>query len=165
MLNDGTAHFTIVAQAGPGLFAPHVGFDGRLPQELARSGGASITKFVDINNDALLTWLCGAFRTSTDSTSREWWCSSMTGPAALTLLPGAADERGAVVVDVVRYPELWRTGFSGPPGTLHRWRIDLSKGCAREKPLNDRAVEFPRVAERASASCIIPAQERLEVRA
>ena len=58
------------------------------------------------------------------------------------------DERGAVVVDVVRYPELWRAGFSGPPGTLHRWRIDLGAGRASEEPLDDRAVEFPRFDER-----------------
>src|SRR5215470_4168353 len=53
------------------------------------------------------------------------------------------DERGAVVFDVVRYPELWRKGFSGPPGTLHRWRIDLAAERVHEDPLDDRAIEFP----------------------
>ena len=58
------------------------------------------------------------------------------------------DERGAVVFDVVRYPELCRNGFSGPPGTPHRWRIDLASGQVHEEPLDDRAVEFPRFDER-----------------
>jgi carotenoid cleavage dioxygenase len=58
------------------------------------------------------------------------------------------DERGAVVFDVVRYPELWRKGFSGPPGVLHRWRLDLGAGRAHEEPLDDRAIEFPRFDER-----------------
>jgi hypothetical protein len=59
MLNDGTGHFTIVAQAGPGLFQPHVGFNGRLPQDLSRWGGASKTVFVDTDNDGdpdLIMW-------------------------------------------------------------------------------------------------------------
>jgi hypothetical protein len=48
-----------VAQAGPGLFAPHIGFNGRLPVELGLSGGASITNFADIDNDGaadLIMW-------------------------------------------------------------------------------------------------------------
>lgn len=59
MLNDSTGRFTIVAQAGPGLFAPHIGFNGRLPVELGLSGGASITNFADIDNDGdadLIMW-------------------------------------------------------------------------------------------------------------
>jgi carotenoid cleavage dioxygenase len=58
------------------------------------------------------------------------------------------DERSAVVMDVVRYPELWRSGFSGPPAHLHRWRIDAAAGRVSEAPLDDRAIEFPRVDER-----------------
>jgi hypothetical protein len=59
MLNDGTGRFTIVAQAGGGLFLPHVGFNGRLPEELGRSGGAYTTMFADIDNDGdadLILW-------------------------------------------------------------------------------------------------------------
>ena len=58
------------------------------------------------------------------------------------------DEFGAVVLDVVRYPELWRSGFSGPPATLHRWSVDLPSGLVRERAMDDRAVEFPRFDER-----------------
>jgi carotenoid cleavage dioxygenase len=70
------------------------------------------------------------------------------------------DAQGAVVVDVVRYEELWRSGSatseSSPKWTtgrrqipqLHRWRIDLATGRVGEQPLDDRAVEFPRCDER-----------------
>ncbi|HXJ84716.1 MAG TPA: carotenoid oxygenase family protein [Candidatus Methylomirabilis sp.] len=69
------------------------------------------------------------------------------------------DERGAVVLDVVRYPELWRrdsspsassTWTAGPPQlpALHRWRIDPTAGRVGEQPLDDRPIEFPRCDER-----------------
>jgi carotenoid cleavage dioxygenase-like enzyme len=58
------------------------------------------------------------------------------------------DERGGVVLDVVRYPELWRAEFAGPPGSLHRWRIDVAAGRVGEGPLDDRPIEFPRLDER-----------------
>src|SRR5262249_46048872 len=47
-----------------------------------------------------------------------------------------------------RYPELWRSGFSGPPASLHRWRIDVSTGRVSEQAMDDRAIEFPRPDER-----------------
>lgn len=59
------------------------------------------------------------------------------------------DDDSTIVVDVVRYPELWRAGASvGPPACLHRWRIDLSEGRVKETPLDERAVEFPRLDDR-----------------
>ena len=67
MLNDGTGHFTIAAQAGSGVFEPHVGFNGRLPEELGRSGGAYRTFFADIDNDGdsdLIMWLVENFNLS-----------------------------------------------------------------------------------------------------
>ncbi len=61
----------------------------------------------------------------------------------------AFDEGDAVVVDVVRYRELWREGADRfEPARLHRWRLDLAKGEVREEALDDRAVEFPRVDDR-----------------
>jgi carotenoid cleavage dioxygenase len=61
----------------------------------------------------------------------------------------AFDAEGAVVVDVVRYPELWRRSAStSPRASLHRWRIDLARGAVQEQPLDDRAIEFPRCDER-----------------
>jgi carotenoid cleavage dioxygenase-like enzyme len=60
------------------------------------------------------------------------------------------DADGAVVMDVVRYPELWRGNASAPatPPALHRWRIDLHAGRVSEQPLDSRAIEFPRCDER-----------------
>jgi carotenoid cleavage dioxygenase len=62
----------------------------------------------------------------------------------------AFEADGALVLDVVRYPELWRESASdAPPATLHRWTVDLRGGGAvREQPLDDRAIEFPRCDER-----------------
>lgn len=61
----------------------------------------------------------------------------------------AFDADGGIVMDVVRYPELWRESPSTfAAARLHRWRIDLTGGRVREEPLDDRAVEFPRGDER-----------------
>ena len=59
------------------------------------------------------------------------------------------DEQGAVVMDVVRYPELWRARSpAATAASLHRWRVDLGAGRVSEQPLDDRAIEFPRFDER-----------------
>ena len=59
------------------------------------------------------------------------------------------DEQGGIVMDVARYPELWRAGWTQPSrAALHRWRIDLAAGRVSETPLDDRAIEFPRFDER-----------------
>ena len=58
-------------------------------------------------------------------------------------------EGGQVVVDVARYPELWRGGSSTfQRASLHRWTIDPSSGKVIEEALDDRPIEFPRVDER-----------------
>lgn len=60
----------------------------------------------------------------------------------------AYDDGANVIVDVVRYAELWRDGAGGfPPAFLHRWTIDTAAGVVRDTPLDDCAVEFPRVNE------------------
>jgi carotenoid cleavage dioxygenase len=63
----------------------------------------------------------------------------------------AHDEGSTVVLDAVRYPELWRDGpdmQTYAPSTLHRWTVDLDAGSVAEQPLDDRGIEFPRVDER-----------------
>lgn len=61
----------------------------------------------------------------------------------------AYDDGANVVVDAVRYAELWRDGTTGfPPANLHRWTIDTAARTVRETPLDDAAVEFPRMDER-----------------
>lgn len=61
-------------------------------------------------------------------------------------------ESGAVevVLDTVRYPELWRRNSANfhTEAALHRWRFNLDSGATSEEPLDDRSIEFPRVDER-----------------
>jgi carotenoid cleavage dioxygenase len=55
-----------------------------------------------------------------------------------------------LVIDVARYPELWRTGTErfAPPSVLWRYVIDLTHGGVTEQQLDDRTVEFPRIDDR-----------------
>lgn len=61
--------------------------------------------------------------------------------------PLNAHTRGeTVVIDVARYPELWREHHADfRTARLHRYEIDLAGGGVKETPLDDRGVEFPRV--------------------
>lgn len=70
---------------------------------------------------------------------------------------GASDEVDAdgrvvaVVVDGVRYDEVFGNGDRGPGGAttrLTRWRLDLTTGRASETTIDDRQQEFPRIDER-----------------
>jgi carotenoid cleavage dioxygenase len=65
----------------------------------------------------------------------------------------AVDEHGAttVVLDTVRHHRMFLTDPHGPnegPPTLHRWRLDLTRGRVTETTLDDRGQEFPRADER-----------------
>lgn len=61
----------------------------------------------------------------------------------------AFDDGERIVVDVVRYPELWRGGpDSFTAAFLHRWTIDTQAGKVAEQALDDRPIEFPRIDER-----------------
>ncbi len=58
----------------------------------------------------------------------------------------AYDAGDEVVMEVARYPELWRaSSHDFGTATLHRWRFDLASGRVSEEPLDDRGIEFPRV--------------------
>jgi carotenoid cleavage dioxygenase-like enzyme len=64
-------------------------------------------------------------------------------------LNAAEPEPGHVVVDVARYPHLWRDSRDAfEPTTLHRFTVDVAAGTVKEQTLDDRSVEFPRVDER-----------------
>ncbi|MDT7765613.1 MAG: hypothetical protein QOC63_5033 [Mycobacterium sp.] len=55
----------------------------------------------------------------------------------------------SIVVQAVRYPELWRdSGGFDADGVLWNWTIDLQTGTVTERQLDDRAVEFPRIDDR-----------------
>ena len=54
-----------------------------------------------------------------------------------------------IVLQAVRYPELWRNdGGFGQSGVMWDWRLDTRTGTVTERPLDDRAVEFPRIDDR-----------------
>jgi carotenoid cleavage dioxygenase-like enzyme len=62
----------------------------------------------------------------------------------------AFDDGDKVVIDVVRYPSMFATSSIGPEGSgseLRRWTIDLAAGTVTETTLDDRPIEFPRVAD------------------
>lgn len=54
-----------------------------------------------------------------------------------------------VVVQGVRYPELWRqNGGFDTDGMMWTWTVDLRRGTVTESQLDERAVEFPRIDDR-----------------
>jgi carotenoid cleavage dioxygenase-like enzyme len=63
----------------------------------------------------------------------------------------AWDEGDTVVFDACRMSEIWREAgdLAGGTGhsTLHRFSFDLSSGVTKEETLEDRGMEFPRVAD------------------
>lgn len=61
----------------------------------------------------------------------------------------AFERDGEIVIDIARYPELWKGGSDQfAAAYAHRWTINPTTGSVGEKPLDDRAVEFPRVDDR-----------------
>jgi carotenoid cleavage dioxygenase len=61
----------------------------------------------------------------------------------------AFEEGGRIVLDVARYPVLWRGAPEGfDPAYLHRFAIDLAAAKVSEQRLDERAIEFPRIDER-----------------
>lgn len=61
----------------------------------------------------------------------------------------AYEKDGRVVLEVARYPELWREGSARfDLASLHRWEIDLATGRVSETELDDRPIEFPRIDDR-----------------
>jgi carotenoid cleavage dioxygenase len=60
-----------------------------------------------------------------------------------------ADAR--IVLDVARYPELWRTTSSVfDTASAHRFTLDPKSGTVKEEHLDERPIEFPRVDDRLS---------------
>ena len=51
-----------------------------------------------------------------------------------------------IVIDVCRMDDTMKPGSSAPP-MLHRWTIDQASGRVTETQLDDRVVDFPRVAD------------------
>ncbi|MGW0252164.1 carotenoid oxygenase family protein [Nocardia goodfellowii] len=61
----------------------------------------------------------------------------------------AYDEPGRIVLEVMRYPDMWRTDSAEiADASLWRWTIDLGTGTVEERQIDDRAGEFPRIDDR-----------------
>jgi len=70
-------------------------------------------------------------------------------PCYVFHVANAYDSANSIVLQAVRYPELWRdTGGFETDGVLWSWTIDLQTGTVTERQLDDRAVEFPRIDDR-----------------
>ncbi len=70
-------------------------------------------------------------------------------PCYVFHVANAYDDGDSIVLQAIRYPELWR-GTSGfeTDGVLWSWTIDMKTGRVTERQLDDRAVEFPRIDDR-----------------
>jgi carotenoid cleavage dioxygenase len=60
---------------------------------------------------------------------------------------------GRIVLDVARYPELWRsTSQSFETASAHRFTLDPKSGNVKEERLDERPIEFPRIDDRRNGS-------------
>ena len=70
-------------------------------------------------------------------------------PCYVFHVANAYDAANSVVLQAVRYPELWRSsGRFDVDGVMWQWTIDLNDGTVTERQLDDRPVEFPRIDDR-----------------
>lgn len=70
-------------------------------------------------------------------------------PCYVFHVANAYEDGDTVVLHAVRYPELWRgTGGFDTNGVLWSWTVDLATGTVRERQVDDRPVEFPRIDDR-----------------
>jgi carotenoid cleavage dioxygenase-like enzyme len=74
-------------------------------------------------------------------------------PCYVFHVANAFEDGETIVMDVVRYDDLWRTDASVfGPTTLRRWTIDTRAGSVKESILDERSCEFPRCDERRSGN-------------
>lgn len=70
-------------------------------------------------------------------------------PCYLFHVVNAFEDGDRLVIDFVRYRELWRHGSDQfGPAHLHRWTVDEGAGKVVDEALDDRPVEFPRIDDR-----------------
>ena len=82
-------------------------------------------------------------------------------PCYVFHVANAHDDGDSIVLQAVRYPELWRrAGDFDTDGVLWEWRIDLTAGTVRERQLDDSGVEFPRIDDRLAG---LPARHAVAV--
>lgn len=59
----------------------------------------------------------------------------------------AYEDAGKIVFDAARYERLWDKGWRDSRAHLYRFTLDLEAGRVDEQQLDDRAIEFPRIAD------------------
>ena len=70
-------------------------------------------------------------------------------PCYVFHVANAYEHGNKVVLQAVRYPELWRKdGDFDVPAVMWEWTLDLSAGTVAERQLDDYGVEFPRIDDR-----------------
>ncbi len=58
------------------------------------------------------------------------------------------EEGDRIILDVCRFSHMWReSSLDFPSPNFWRWTIDTAKGTVHEEQIDDRAAEFPRVAD------------------
>jgi carotenoid cleavage dioxygenase-like enzyme len=114
----------------PVVFDTVLGMLGKFPYKWSDRYGARLGVVERANPDAPVRWF-------------------EIAPCYVFHVMNAFEDGERIVMDVVRYKELWRHGNdSFSPTTLHRFTIDLAAGSVGEATLDERSVEFPRVDER-----------------
>ena len=107
---------------------------------------------LDIAHDALAATCPTAGTTTTVpasaccvATIRSARCAGSTSTrATCSTSPTPIDDGNSIVLQAVRYPELWRgTGGFDTDGVLWSWTIDLQTGKVTERQLDDRADRVP----------------------
>jgi carotenoid cleavage dioxygenase len=93
-------------------------------------------------------------RTSSDAADIAW-CELDPCYAYHPMNAYDADD-GTVVIDICRYDAMFARDLLGPAGdclpSLYRWTVDPVRRTVRQTRLDDRTLEFPRVAPAVSAS-------------
>lgn len=70
-------------------------------------------------------------------------------PCYVFHVANAYDDGEKIVLQGVRYPELWRDKDAfDTDGVMWTWTVDLRRGVVAEHQLDDRVVEFPRIDDR-----------------
>ena len=92
----------------------------------------------------------GVMKRGDDSGAMRWFDVK---PCYVFHPMNACELDGRIVVEVARYPELWREGSDRfDLASLHRWEFDLPGGSVAETALDDRPIEFPRIDDRLCGS-------------
>jgi carotenoid cleavage dioxygenase-like enzyme len=114
----------------PIVFDALLGMRGKFPYKWSDRYGARLGIVERANPDAPVRWLD-------------------IEPCYVFHVMNAFEDGEQIVMDVVRYKELWRDGNdSFSPTTLHRFTIDLAAGRVSGATLDERSSEFPRIDER-----------------